>query len=221
MLGIFRKDFWLAFLTPIIVLPMLALYWFGVRRVFDENVPFMTANLILILLMNAITTVEINENRQRGYEFLRGLPLTAREIVAGKFAIVFVLDIVMLVFALILPVLFDADPQHVALGRAYMTAVCMVGLILGGLHYLLWLRFGNSSLGRGILIIIPIAFMAALILMMEIFAANFRHIDISRFYELASIEKVLAVCVICLAGFWGLMHIAGTRLSGRYIENGD
>ena len=109
----------------------------------------------------------------------------------------------------------------VALDRVYMTALCMLGLLLGGLFYIACFRFGGTLLLQGILIIIPIVIIGMSIVLLEIFAENLMHLDITRFYDLASTWKVLVFCVVCLAGFWGLMRIAGNQMITRYSESGE
>jgi len=92
--------------------------------------------LVLLLAFGATFTNEQYEEKNNGYMFLDTLPVTAREIVEGKFTLVLVTVGLCVGFLLILITLSAGSPEAIVLARSYVLFMGVVCLLLAGVNYI-------------------------------------------------------------------------------------
>jgi len=208
MLGIVKKDFLSSLLTMALVLPGMAWYFINKTGVFYENIPLFVGNFAMLLLLNALVHIEIPEDRFKGYAFLDTLPLTTREIVAGKFTIPLLLAAILLGYAFILFSFFSGDPVDLLLGRAYVIVSINIGLISAALMYIAIFRFGCTTIVKALMYVFPVVFVVVPIILFETNLEAIRSIDIDRLSQLVTTTNLLVLCAIGLAAYFGLMQVA-------------
>ena len=92
--------------------------------------------LVFILVFGSTFTNEQYEEKNKGYMFLDTLPVTAREIVEAKFALVLLAVGFCVGFLVILISLSGSAPETIATARSYVLFMGVVCLILAGVNYI-------------------------------------------------------------------------------------
>jgi hypothetical protein len=92
--------------------------------------------LVFFLVIGATFTNEQYEEKNKGYMFLDTLPVTTREIVEAKFALVLLTVGVCVGFLVILFSLSSSPPEAIALARSYVLFMGAFCLILAGVNYI-------------------------------------------------------------------------------------
>lgn len=136
MLKIMKKNmnvfiFYLGVVTGLIVIMrILARSELSVAFVVISGV------LVFLLVFGATFTNEQYEEKNKGYAFLDTLPVTAREIVEAKFALVLLSVGFCVGFLVILISLSGIIPESTIIARSYVLFMGMIGLILAGVNYI-------------------------------------------------------------------------------------
>ncbi len=92
--------------------------------------------IVFFLVFGSTFTNEQYEEKNKGYRFLDTLPVTAREIVEAKFALVLLSVGLCVGFLMILISLSGSPPETIAIARSYVLFSGMVCLILAGVNYI-------------------------------------------------------------------------------------
>jgi hypothetical protein len=92
--------------------------------------------IVFFLVFGSTFTNEQYEEKNKGYAFLDTLPVTAREIVEAKFALVLLAVGLCVGFLMILISLSGSPPETIAIARSYVLFSGMVCLILAGVNYI-------------------------------------------------------------------------------------
>jgi len=141
MLGIIRKDL-LFTLGYLLLLPLMLAYWFMTRRELDTTAVFMMSAWIYIVTFGSMTAVEMNELKSRGYLFLRTLPVTPLEIVAGKLIPVFVQAAVYAAVLYFAFAVFESSPEWLAFARSWLVFNSTLAMVLTACVYWVTFRYG-------------------------------------------------------------------------------
>jgi lysylphosphatidylglycerol synthetase-like protein (DUF2156 family) len=91
---------------------------------------------VFFLVFGSTFTNEQYEEKNKGYTFLDTLPVTAREIVEAKYALVLLAVGLCVGFLVILFSLSGSAPETIAIARSYVLFLGVVCLILAGLNYI-------------------------------------------------------------------------------------
>ena len=91
---------------------------------------------VFFLVFGSTFTNEQYEEKNKGYTFLDTLPVTAREIVEAKYALVLLAVGLCVGFLVILISLSGSAPETMAIARSYVLFMGMICLILAGLNYI-------------------------------------------------------------------------------------
>lgn len=91
---------------------------------------------VLFLVFGSTFTNEQYEEKNKGYMFLDTLPVTAREIVEAKYALVLLAVGLCVGFLVILFSLSGSAPETIAIARSYVLFLGVVCLILAGVNYI-------------------------------------------------------------------------------------
>ncbi len=91
---------------------------------------------VFFLVFGSTFTNEQYEEKNKGYTFLDTLPVTAREIVEAKFALVLLAVGLCVGFLVILISLSGSAPETIATARSYVLFMGVVCLILAGVNYI-------------------------------------------------------------------------------------
>ena len=95
------------------------------------------AGILVVLLVFASTfTNEQYEEKNKGYSFLDTLPVTAREIVEAKFALVLLAVGLCVGLLVILFSLSASAPETIAIAQSYVLFMGVLCLILAGVNYI-------------------------------------------------------------------------------------
>ena len=91
---------------------------------------------VFFLVFGSTFTNEQYEEKNKGYTFLDTLPVTAREIIEAKYALVLLAVGLCVGFLVILISLSGSAPETMAIARSYVLFMGMICLILAGLNYI-------------------------------------------------------------------------------------
>ena len=204
MLGIMRKD---ALTFGLFAVPMMGLLcgYHIARGVQDLSDLFLTGVYIILVAWGGIATSESVE----AYGFLKTLPLTDGEIVAGKFLLV--AGTVAACFAALLGVVWasELDRGDLPLAGLYFVCFAVAALLFSGSAYSATYAWGLSRV-RVLGWLAFIALMAASFLFIELVLREGR-LDI---HEIAFLRggwpnlTSAAVAAAGIAGYYGLMRLA-------------
>lgn len=122
-------------------------------RLFGENPLdlsfFVYLNSYIIwLILGSVWSQEQLENKSRGYAFLSTLPIRGRQIVGAKYALMFLATMSFVVVHLIWYALSFDDPEFLAAGRISLVHAASLCLLLSGLYYLGFFRFGYKRFSK-------------------------------------------------------------------------
>jgi hypothetical protein len=95
-----------------------------------------SGTLVFLLVFASTFTNEQYEEKNKGYAFLDTLPVTAREIVEAKFALVLLAVGLCVGLLVILFSLSASAPETIAISRSYVLFMGVVCLILAGVNYI-------------------------------------------------------------------------------------
>jgi hypothetical protein len=91
---------------------------------------------VFFLVFGSTFTNEQYEEKNKGYVFMDTLPVTAREIVEAKYALVLLAVGLCVGFLVILISLSGSPPETIAIARSYVLLMGVVCLILAGLNFI-------------------------------------------------------------------------------------
>ena len=92
--------------------------------------------LVFFLVFASTFTNEQYEEKNKGYTFLDTLPVTAREIVEAKYALVLLAVGFCVGFLVILISLSGSAPETINIARSYVLFMGVVCLIMAGVNYI-------------------------------------------------------------------------------------
>ncbi len=93
--------------------------------------------------------VELYEEKNKGYKLLSTLPITVRQLVAGKYLMILVFECLSLVFAYALLRALPANPAFFAVSWAFIIVIANLSMILTAIFYFAIFRFGFGQFSQG------------------------------------------------------------------------
>ena len=113
-----------------------------IRMVSHQLYWAVSAPLLLLMVVTAAAVHERNEDRYKGYIFMRAMPLTLSEIVLGKFLLIFLVNIAASGFIFMLAVFVPMAPDLRTLGTGIILFAANLSLLVAALMYLGIYAFG-------------------------------------------------------------------------------
>ena len=111
MLRLIKKNAFYFVYYAAVIFPLMAFYMCFVRKELSGAIVMFQGLWLILIVEGALAVSERAEDKTRGYDFLRLLPIKDREIVQSKFLIVLLTTIFLLAFNYIL-YLFIPGPVH-------------------------------------------------------------------------------------------------------------
>jgi hypothetical protein len=207
MLGIIKKDVWsyLLYTALMAPFPLLLTYQDG-----------MTAGSIVLLgqvMVSAILVAAVGnealEHASGGYQFLKNLPLTDREVLLAKHLLPLGAAALHVLYGYVLLLLFPVSEQFFRLSLGYLVVLAQMCLLIAAALFFFVYRFGVPGLTRLTAVAVPLA-VIVLFLGTQFKALRWARYgitkdDLRRLAELASGLNLLLTCCAGLALFFGIM----------------
>jgi hypothetical protein len=145
MLRLIKKNAFYFVYYAAVIFPLMAFYMCFVRKELSGAIVMFQGLWLILIVEGALAVSERAEDKTRGYDFLRLLPIKDREIVQSKFLIVLLTTIFLLAFNYIL-YLFIPGPVHLfTIGRILVLLSGIYALILAATSYVIIFRFGHAN----------------------------------------------------------------------------
>ncbi len=145
MLHLMKKNAFFFIFYTVLITFILALYWISVRITLDSALVIFQGLWMILIVEGAVAGNEKGEEKSKGYEFLRTLPLTDCEIVRSKFILVLLTTVFVLACNSIL-YFFMPGPSHLKeFGPLYSLICANFCLALTGISYIIIFRFGHAA----------------------------------------------------------------------------
>jgi len=144
MLRLMKKNALYFAYYAAVIFPLMTLYFYFVRKELSGPMVMFQGLWLILIVEGALAVNEKAEDKTRGYDFLRILPIKDREIVLSKFLIVLITAIFLVAFNYIL-YLFVPGPVHLyTIGRILVPLSAIYALVLAGVSYIIIFRFGHA-----------------------------------------------------------------------------
>jgi hypothetical protein len=145
MLHLMKKNAFFFVLNVISITALLTLYWLLVRGTLSGIMVIFQGLWMILIVEGAVAANEKSEEKSKGYEFLRSLPLTDREIVRSKFILVLLTAVFVLACNSILYVVIPGPSHLKELGPLFALVCANFCLFLAGISYIIIFRFGHVA----------------------------------------------------------------------------
>ncbi len=209
MLRLMKKNVLYFILYGAVIFPLMAGYLCFVRKELSSPIVMFQGLWLILIVEGSLAINEKTEEKSRGYDFLRTLPIKDSEIVLSKFLLVLFTAIFLVILNCIL-YLFVPGPEHLyTLGQVFLPLSAIYALILAGVSYIIIFRFGHAVFVKFvwaamiISMVAPVLFLENVILKMDL--------DIVTIMEkLSQVRWILLVVMpLCgLAVFYFLFQLA-------------
>lgn len=145
MLYLMKKNAFFFVLNAVSISALLTFYWLLVAINLDGLMVIFQGLWMVLIVEGAIAANEKSEEKSKGYEFMRTLPLTDREIVRSKFILVLFTVVSVLAFNSILYMIIPGPSHLKELGPFYALVCANFCLFLAGISYIIIFRFGHAA----------------------------------------------------------------------------
>ena len=167
MLHLLRKDAFHFGLYLLVLFPLMILYLLLSKSEVDAGFIMLQWQWVLLLTIGGAGMTEQSEDKTRGYDFMKILPVSSRMLVSAKFAMVLLVALFLVGANLALLTVVKPPPPLLSLGRTFVTAAGSLAVVLVGIMYLVRFHTDHMRAFRfGWLFFIP--FFAAPIVLIEL-----------------------------------------------------
>jgi hypothetical protein len=218
IVNLLKKDILFAFLAPVIILPLLTLYWFSARQILDLQMAFGTGNVLLMLAATSVLNIEIFEEKGKGYAFLACLPIRSIDISLAKFVQVLLLNVIFFIYTFVLFFTFSGDAVVFRISLIIVYFYLNISLIVTGFLYVMLYRFGFTKIMMGVLFIVPAVCMMAPIILLEMFEERLAEIEIAEIIDNLSASNIAVIMILVLCGYIGLMLLAAKMKKNNILQ---
>ena len=177
----------------------------------DLAFPYYQTFGLFWVIIAAIWLHEQVEDKSKGYEFLKQLPIKATKIVGAKFLVVFITVFIYILFYSVAFWLISSSPDYVNPSITMMLAAGAVSLIIGGILYSVIFRFGFAKLR--IILFVLMLFSIALPILLNAFIFPNVGIDKYDVIRFLSGPHWLWLTGVGLVLYLGLMWMSGRQLN--------
>jgi hypothetical protein len=162
--------------------------------------------LVILQIIGGTFINEQYEEKHKGYAFLSTLPVKEKDIVAAKFCLALMTNVLYVGFLVILFALSPSPPEEIALAQSYVLFMGVVSLALAGLSYT-----GIFGIGYTKFAVIVLSFLVALGLVPMLLMKTYQgRMDVLLDQILAFFEGLnwLLIIPAALLLYFGLMVLA-------------
>lgn len=121
------------------------------------------------MVLGSLAVNEQHEEKSHGYEFLKNLPLYDKEIVASKFALVFLTTVVMIAYHNILYFFTPGPPHLFVLGRIFLIFCGNIALLFAACMYIFIYKFGHAKFLKIVWVIVACFFIVPFLMIEKVF----------------------------------------------------
>ena len=127
-----------------IIMPLMTLYFSLVRKEFSSARVLFQGLWLILTVEGALAMNEKTEEKSRGYDFLRMLPIKDHEIVLSKFLTVLFTAMALVVFNYMLYLFVPGALQMASIGRVIVLLSALYAILLAAVSYIIIYRFGHA-----------------------------------------------------------------------------
>jgi len=217
MLTLLRKDSKAFFLYLSIISPLMLGYLVLRKQGIDEGFIMLQCQWIILLVLGGSIVTEQREEKTRGYEFLKILPIDSRTLVSAKFLLVLIGALLLTGFnGAVLALSAGSSALH-SLGGTFLILALILSLLMAGGMYVLRFRFSQARATLVIWIVfLPLA--VAPIVMLELDSIG--SIDTTSLLRILMEHPLIIRGLIIIAGsvgfalLWkGAVRVHSSRIS--------
>jgi len=190
----------------IVVFTMTGFMALGVNNELKLAYVIISGFLVILQIVGGTFINEQYEEKHKGYAFLSILPVKEKEIVAAKFCLALMTNVLFVGFLVLLFALSPSPPEEIALAQSYVLFMGVVSLTLAGLSYT-----GIFSIGYTKFAVIVMSFFVALGLVPMILMKSYQgrmDVLIDQILEFFAHLNWLVLIPAALAAYFGLMVLA-------------
>ncbi len=206
MIGVMMKNIRYWILYPVVFFVGINAYYVAEATRISMEMAVLNSLFLYFLTMSSLLSVEAIEERYRGYEFLRTLPVRMRDIVLAKFMMPLIVIAVITAANVAMMGSLLGPPEVLARCRGTVIANAGITLVIAGLVYILVYRYGVKfimlALG-GFLLVLNVAGMLAAKGLIPGIARVFRG-----YGALTPGWGLAAGCAVAVAAYFGLLPLA-------------
>lgn len=144
MLRLMKKNVLYFAYYAAVIFPLMAFYMYFVRKELSGPMVMFQGLWLILVVEGALAVNEKAEEKTRGYDFLRILPIKDREIVLSKFLIVLLTTVFLVAFNYILYLFIPGSVHLYTIGRILVPLSAIYSLVLAGISYVIIFRFGHA-----------------------------------------------------------------------------
>ncbi|MBN2047462.1 MAG: ABC-2 transporter permease [Anaerolineaceae bacterium] len=179
------------------------------QALLDTSYTFLLGMFIHMVIYSGFFSSEKSEEKYHGYEFYKSLPITDRQIVAGKYAAVAVYGLAAVGFLTLINYLTPVDPIIRAPRQSFLIFTAGIGIMCVGVLYIFAIFHRFSAVQIPSVIVYMLCLMFPMMSHL-IFGENNRG-GIDRFFSEMSLPFALISFAVCVLVFVGAMRIAVRR----------
>ena len=145
MLRLIKKNA-VGYLTVGLSLMVLVTLYLIIRSgPFDPAIILFQGQMMIYGIGAGLLNSEQLEEKCQGYKFLRILPISDREIIVSKFAVLLITTIILVCFNCISYFLIEENSDLFTFGRTFLLFCGNLSLIIGSFLYIFIFRFGAAK----------------------------------------------------------------------------
>jgi len=145
MLRLIKKNA-VGYLSVGLSLMVLVMFYLLIRRgPFDPAIILFQGQMMIYGIGAGLLNSEQLEEKSQGYKFLRILPLSDREIIASKFAVLLITTVILVCFNCMSYFLIKWSADLFIVGRVFILFCGNLSLIIGAFLYIFIFRFGAAK----------------------------------------------------------------------------
>jgi hypothetical protein len=190
----------------VVVLAFASIMALAVNNELKEFFVLISGFLVILQIIGGTFINEQYEEKHKGYAFLSTLPVKEKDIVAAKFCLALMTNVLYVGFLVILFALSPSPPEEIALAQSYVLFMGVVSLALAGLSYT-----GIFGIGYTKFAVIVLSFLVALGLVPMLLMKTYQgRMDVLLDQILAFFEGLnwLLIIPAALLLYFGLMVLA-------------
>jgi len=206
MWNIIKKDFTFFAVYLVVVLAFASIMAIAVNNELKVSFVLISGFLVILQIVGGTFINEQYEEKHKGYAFLSTLPVKEKEIVAAKFCLALITNVLYVGFLVSLFALSPSPSEEIALAQSYILFMGIVSLALAGLSYI-----GIFGIGYTKFAVIVLSFLVALGLVPMFLMKSYQDrmdVLIDQILEFFTNLNWLIILPAALAFYFGLMLLA-------------
>ncbi|MFC2168754.1 ABC-2 transporter permease [Acidobacteriota bacterium] len=209
MLRLMQKNSYYFFFYSVLYIPIFIMAVVLPGRPLDSGMVFFEGMWIILILIGSAITCEQNENKTKGYDFLRLLPIKDSQIVKAKFFLVFLTSCFVILYVSIIYLFVTVPPDVFSFALIFVPLCVFVGLFLAALLYILVFKIGIlKALKIGWITFFGVVIGTILFIEFVLVKSEINAEKVSGFITSIPLLIWIVLGIGILSGYYGLMLIA-------------